>query len=142
MANPAKRKFCRKPARHHPAADSHAPALHRTGAYPDAGVRRVPRKKVISPYWEQSIAKKCQMTLKDLEKDKAAGIVYCSSSCGVYFITAITISASGELSPAKSFQLLRIDFITFCVSFADEEITFNRRSMLCSCGKPHGRGDP
>ena len=50
--------FAEKTARHHPVADSHAPALHRTGAYPAAGVRRVPRKKVISPYWEQSIAKK------------------------------------------------------------------------------------
>ena len=33
----AKRKFCRKSVRHHPAADSHAPALHRTGSYPAAG---------------------------------------------------------------------------------------------------------
>ena len=54
----SKRKFCRKPARHHPAADSHAPALHRTGSYPAAGrwgTPSVPRKKAISPYLKQSI---------------------------------------------------------------------------------------
>ena len=33
----AKRKFCRKTARHHPVADFHAPALYRTGSYPAAG---------------------------------------------------------------------------------------------------------
>ena len=54
----AKRKFCRKPARHHPVADSHTPAFHRTGSYPAAGGAGdavSPPKKAISPYWEQSI---------------------------------------------------------------------------------------
>ena len=48
MADPAKRKFYRKTARHHSAADFHAPALHRPGSYPAAGGRgtqSVPPKK-------------------------------------------------------------------------------------------------
>ena len=48
----AKRKFCRKPDRHHQAADFHAPALHRTGSYPAAGGggRSQSPEKKLSPH--------------------------------------------------------------------------------------------
>ena len=48
----AKRKFCRKSARHHPSADSYASALHRTGSYPAAGGggRSQSPEKKLSPH--------------------------------------------------------------------------------------------
>ena len=80
MADPAKRKFYRKTARHHSAADFHAPALHRTGSYPAAGGRGTqsgPRKKAISPYWEQSINKNSLiLNRKDMKNGRVQTEIY------------------------------------------------------------------